>query len=304
MFKTMVLLLVCFSASAVDLKPFSSQIEAAKSELIEKERAARAKLLDGLKREEKAAQSSGNLDLVLSIKARLAELDGLANPFGEKVENAVESTTVSGSTSELAYAKEVSAASDFVGKKILLVYSILDQKKTVATKAGKIDEALSYEELMLSVKDELDKIKFIQPESKKLAMSVDGTPLASVTISEEMGYVISTFEDGSLSHHNLGNKFQQVPPQLKGLKYTQQTSNKTSPLKITFETNGSIYILVNSSWSGYGNEARLVSKFAKKTALKPISSGSERYEVWIATHWKGKVIETSNHAIVTSEIKK
>jgi tetratricopeptide (TPR) repeat protein len=141
-------------------------------------------------------------------------------------------------------------------------------------------------------------------EFSRIELAFNGTPLASVEIEESMGYKIDKLIDGSSSHTNLANKFEAIPAELKGKAYTQQVSNSTSPLKIKFITAGSVYILANSSWGGYAVEAKSLAKIGKKTTIKPVFNGKEKYEVWIVQGSKGQIVETTNHAVVSSVIRK
>jgi hypothetical protein len=124
----------------------------AKAEYVAKEKQARAKLLTGLKQEEKNSQNAGNLSLVLTIRTRIAELENQPeNPFEQSQK--IESNPVPNSPSEKNYVAEVAAAKQAADKKIATILAFLDQKRVALTKANKIEDALTIEGIMAAIGD-------------------------------------------------------------------------------------------------------------------------------------------------------
>lgn len=196
--KTLLLFTLCFSLSAIEPETFLKQVEAAKIAREPEARVARVTLMTDLKAEESKAQAAGKLDLVLTIRTRIAELEAMANanPFESKSGD-VTSSPVDGSAAEKKYADRMNAINLSAVKKVEVIFSGLEQKKIAATKAGKIDDALAYEGVMVEVKSQLDEmkkaVKVEQPkETEPLGVKIGGATCFDLTdmklVSVRVGY--------------------------------------------------------------------------------------------------------------------
>lgn len=142
--------LVCSLCTGGDREQITAAVYKLQADRNAKESILLKKLISGLQAEEKEAQKAGKLELVLAIRARLAELDVKQdNPFGAKEAN--ESVPVAGSASEKAYATGMDFTSKEYQGKINLIKTPLEAKKQALTKAGKIQEALDIEEIIVSI---------------------------------------------------------------------------------------------------------------------------------------------------------
>lgn len=140
-----------------NLSVFTDSAEKLKIEKQAKEKTALAKLVTGLTVEEKNAKSAGNLDLVLALRGRLAELqaDGVSNPLGDVKKTApAASERIPNSPSEKAHVEALAAIEKDHQTKWKALLAQLDAKKVSLTKAGKIDDALAVDEFIGKLKDE------------------------------------------------------------------------------------------------------------------------------------------------------
>jgi hypothetical protein len=125
------------------------------NERIDKERAAKKKLLESLKIEEKLAQKNGNLALTNELRNRIAELESTnaADPFSGK-KREVESQPVKGSQAEKIFEAEIKALRKEFSAKANVVVNQMKSRLTSLTKAGKIDEANNLDALIVEILDE------------------------------------------------------------------------------------------------------------------------------------------------------
>jgi len=137
--------------SGEDLKPFVDSVDKLKLEKQTKEKAAVTKLIAGLKTEEKTAQNAGKLDVLLAIRARLAELEFNAaeSPLSTAEKAAPEpAMPIANSASEKNHADALVQIQKDYKFKLQSVLKQLEAKKVALTKAGKIDDALTVDEMI------------------------------------------------------------------------------------------------------------------------------------------------------------
>lgn len=289
------ILSVVRSCQGADTVAITAPLEAAKIELTTKLKTARAKLIDGLKREEKAAQAAGKLDLTLAIRARLAELESLLgqNPF-EKTET-IESAPVEGSMAEKLYLAETTAASTVLAKKIEAGLAQLEAKKIAATKTGRIDEALSYDDVILAWKETFDGVsKFIPMEKKGWA---------TLEVTEGMSYEVGTLLNGQTTHSSNHYPLSEVPDEIKGLKFNKMFNGRGSSVTIRVLTPGKMLFLIQNDHPNqkeYGEQ--IVKQFGGKVEAFTVKTSIQNFTIWSATHLAGKVFKFAQPIIVAGAI--
>lgn len=281
-FFIILILSVVRSCNGADTKPITEPLENAKAELVTKLKAARTKLIDNLKREEKAAQTGGKLDLTLAIRARLAELENtVENPF-EKSE-AVESQPVPGSMAEKLYLAETTAASTVLAKKVEAGLAQLEAKKIAATKAGKIDDALAIDDVMAQL------ASVMGVANKGIPMAMKGW--AVVELRQPLNTPVVTLKEGSSRVMNFQESYYEVPVDMLGLKYNQIRFGQGQHPALKCIQSGKIYVLIRE-------EETVKAVKAVKQAFTIKSGAGEVHNVYAMNVTAGQTVLFKNEAIV------
>lgn len=279
------ILSVVRSCNGADTAAITAPLEAAKTELTAKLKTARAKLIDGLKREEKAAQAAGKLDLTLAIRARLAELESLLgqNPF-EKTET-IESAPVEGSMAEKLYLAETTAASTVLAKKIEAGLAQLESKKIAATKAGRIDEALSYDDVILDVKNIASQLNVMLPNVKLAAF-------AKVELTQGLHTPVVSLKNGASGLMNFQQSYVDVPTEMLGLKFNQIRYGEKQIPTIKVVTPGKIFFVTSETTA---------TRLKAVVAPFKLNCDGQIHTVYQLTLEAGKTITFKDEAVVYAQ---
>lgn len=278
-FFIILVLSVVRSCQGADTTAITAPLEVAKTELATKLKAARVKLIDNLKREEKAAQTAGKLDLTLAIRARLAELESaVENPF-EKTE-AVASQPVDGSMAERQYLAETTAASTVLAKKIEYSLAQLEAKKITATKAGKIDDALGYDDVILVWKETFDAVSKGIPAEKK--------GWAAVELMQGLPTTIGTLAEGSSRLMNFSQPITDFDKSYLGLRYNMIRYGEAQKPSIRAITGGRVLLSCPEA----------VAKQVKAVEVGTSNMGGEKFILYQLQVSAGQTIVFKEQTIV------